>query len=246
MQYMVSFILYLIIASLIFLFRRKLSLCLKKYKWANIIDKSYWYYFAIVYGILYLIMFYSYKFEGINIQDKWYNFLDPIASIMTFITTLAIFYMQAKTKWENSIEKRLSVTYIFVGNDGDEDNVEVAKIIDAYLPSESDARAWAQSLGSQIMGNLDFDMHWDESKSKIEFNEKLGDFVKRYSLKVYLTTDPRNVISLKTQKEKTILFEDPEKIIVTNDKLEKFKNKKFKHSKLSQDEKGCLIWEEKY
>jgi hypothetical protein len=234
--------------AIVFFKRKALSNWLMKFKTFNIIDKSYWYYLSLVCGLVFLLIFYRYKFDGINLQDKLYNYLDPIASLMAFITTLFIFIMQAKQKWENSIEKRLTVKYIFVGVDGDiSDDAEIAHVIDAYLPSESDARAWAQSLGQQMMGFLDFDMHWDEKTPKIEFNTKLGKFVKRYFLQVYLTTDPRVVQVTKKEKETDEEKKKEQKLPIPNDKFENFKNKKFRHSEIIPNaNNNSITWQEKF
>jgi hypothetical protein len=187
------------------------------------IDYSYWYFFFIIFGFLLLLAAYGHNYIGINFWDKLYKVIDPVASIMTFITTLVIFYIQAKQKWENSIEKRLSVRYIYVGAEGN-DNTVVAEVVDAYLPGESDVRAWAQSLGQQMMGFLDFDMHWDESKPEIKYHDRLKSFIKAYSISVYITTNPTD-----------------------NDTIKKFKLKRFKHSEICISSDGsCVKWLEKF
>ena len=213
----------------------------------SIINHSYWFYIAILFGALYLVVFYLHRWQGATNADKFYNGIEPVANLLTFVTTLVIFIMQAKLKWENSIEKRLSVKYIFVGVDGSSnDDVEIAQVIDAYLPSESDARAWAQSLGQQMMGFLDFDMHWDEKTPKIEFNTKLGKFVKRYFLQVYLTTDPRVVQVTKKDKDTSEEKKNEKKLNIPNDKFENFKKKKFRHSELIPNNNNSITWQEKF
>ena len=192
-------------------------------KFIHVVKKSPWQFFLIIGGLLLLMFIYKYSFQGVNVWDCFYHYIDPVASIMTFITTLVIFYIQAKQKWENSIEKRLSVRYVYVGESGNDSQI-IAEIIDAYLPGESDVRAWAQSLGQQMMGFLDFDMHWDEEPPVIKYHEKMNNYIKAYSISVYLTTNPTD-----------------------NETMTKFKKKKFKHSNICISPDGTsLKWTEKF
>ncbi len=149
------------------------------------------------YGMLGLLIFLSFIYlnrlsniDWTSMAEGFWNWIDPVAGIMTFITTLAIFWFQASKNWEDSLEKMLTVEYIYTGG---ESELLIAKIENAYLAGESDVRQWAQSLGQQIMGNLDFDMNWDELPQKINYHQKEGKFFKYYEVKLYLTTDPRTI-----------------------------------------------------
>ena len=191
-------------------------------KFVHIYKKSPWQFTMIVGGLILLLHLYRYSYQGLNFWDCFFHYIDPVASIMTFITTLIIFYIQAKIRWENSIEKRLSVKYIYVGVSGTENHI-VAEVIDAYLPGESDVRAWAQSLGQQMMGFLDFDMHWDENPPKVVYHPRLKNYIKAYSISVYLTSDPR-----------------------IGTKLKEFSMKKFKYSEVQIPADMPIRWIEKF
>ena len=151
--------------------------------------------------------------------DTLWQWIDPVAGIMTFGTTLVIFGMQAKTNWENSLEKLLTIEYVYTG---DMQERTIARIENAYLSGEADIRPWAQQLGGQIMGNLDLDMNWDESERDIIFQG--NQYFNAYSIKLYITSDPSR--SEGGQK-----------------KISEFLNRRFKHSQVSGDISNLpIIW----
>ena len=78
------------------------------------------------YGLLgllaFLLIVYLYKLisiDWVSIAENFWSWIDPVAGIMTFITTLAIFWFQAKKNWEDSLEKLLTVEYIYTGESSD-------------------------------------------------------------------------------------------------------------------------------
>lgn len=147
-----------------------------------------------------------------SFADNFWAVIDPVAGIMTFFITLIILFIQAKSNWENSLEKRLSISYLYV-NPIDKTEILLAKIIDAYLSGEADIRPWAQSLGQQILGTLDFDMNWDDPKPQIEYDKNQKQFFKKYEVTLYLSNNP-----LSTNKGLEI--------------ASNFLNRSFKHSKV--------------
>lgn len=167
------------------------------------------------YGLIALVfllgIWYGLDDDHSNVFWEW---IDPVAGIMTFVTTLVIFGFQARKNWEDSLEKMLNVEYIYTGG---ETEIVIAKIENAYLAGESDVRQWAQSLGQQIMGNLDFDMNWDELPRKINFHQNENKYIKYYEVKLYLTTDPRTILNDERKGLKVI---------------EAFLERKFKYSKI--------------
>ncbi len=170
--------------------------------------------YVLIAIIVFLGIWYGLDDDHTNIFWEW---IDPVAGIMTFITTLAIFWFQARKNWEDSLEKMLTVEYIYTGG---ENELLIAKIENAYLAGESDVRQWAQSLGQQIMGNLDFDMNWDELPQKINYHHKEAKFFKYYEVKLYLTTDPRTI------------FNDDRKGMKV---MEAFMLRSFRHSRIEGD-----------
>ena len=81
-----------------------------------------------------------------NPADAFWNWIDPVAGISAFVISLAILYNQARDRWENGLEKRLTAHYVNA-----KDDQEIACVENAYLAGESDIRQWAQSLGRQIL-----------------------------------------------------------------------------------------------
>lgn len=155
--------------------------------------------------------------------DNFWAVIDPVAGIMTFFITLIILFIQAKSNWENSLEKRLAISYIYV-NPEDKNEMLLAKINNAYLSGEADIRPWAQSLGQQILGNLDFDMNWDDPKPTIEYDLVSQEFYKYYQVSLYLSTNP--LVASKGME------------IATN-----FLRRSFKHSEVTGDiESLPIIW----
>lgn len=143
--------------------------------------------------------------------DKFWEFFEPVSAIMTLIVTVLILYFQAYKRWEDSLEKRMTVYYDFIGQD---ENKTIAIIKEAYLASEDDIRSWAQSLGSQIFGRFDFDMYWDEEQRPTLKDGKK--WYRQYTIRLFLTQNP---------------IEDDEK----RKELQKFLNKRFKYSTISGD-----------
>ncbi|HRQ31119.1 MAG TPA: hypothetical protein PLU49_13645 [Saprospiraceae bacterium] len=146
-----------------------------------------------------LLVIYWPGFSKLGFKQGVWSWVDPVAGIMTFITTLVIFGMQAYKNWEQSLEKRLNVKYIFTGEKNDQ---LLAHIKGAYLAGENDTRAWAQQLGNQIMGNLDFDMNWDDPKPEV-LKDNFGRYFKVYNINIYLTSNP---LSTAEGKTKAIFF----------------------------------------
>lgn len=176
----------------------------------------------IILGIAYSCMVDVSGRAGLWWQDLW-HWLDPVAGIMTFITTLFIFGMQAYKNWETSLEKRLNINYWSSGEN--DSRKPVVKVLGAYLSGENDIRAWAQQLGRQMMGNLDFDMNWDDDTPPKILKMNKGKFFKQYEIDVYLTSNP---------------FESEEH----KKKVDEFIKRKFRHSRVMGDlENLPIIWE---
>jgi hypothetical protein len=173
--------------------------------------------------LLLLLFFWHNTDPNQSLADNFWAVIDPVAGIMTFFITMIILFIQAKSNWENSLEKRLAISYLFV-NPADKTEILLAKIIDAYLSGEADIRPWAQSLGQQILGSLDFDMNWDDPKPVIEYDAIQKQFFKKYEVTLYLSNNP-----LSTNKGLEIAYN--------------FLNRSFKHSKVEGSiEDLPIIW----
>ncbi len=118
-------------------------------------------------------------------QFVW-NWIDPVAGISAFILSLIILYNQAYARWEESLEKQLTVHFRKTQN-----NQEIAVVERAYLSGESDIRPWAQQLGSQIFGKMKLDMNWDETPPNIvsESHREKRTFAKVYEITIYFQPD---------------------------------------------------------
>lgn len=173
-----------------------------------------------------LIFVYSYKFKFADTNcfpEQIWLLLDPVSAIFTFLITIVILYNQANEKWKNSLEKRLDIDYI-VSTNSDEKDKLIAEVKNAYLAGESDIRQWAQQLGMQMFGKLDFDMNWDDEKPIIKKDNKSREYYISNKITMYLTSNP-----LDTDAGK--------------EKIDKFLKRNFKHSKISGNEKLPITWE---
>lgn len=174
--------------------------------------------------LIVLILTYLYKWQnGETSADSLWEFIDPVAGIMTFITSLAIFYVQGYQRWEDSLEKRLSASYYAPNG---EKQIEIVRVEKAYLSGIGDIRAWTQSLGSQILGNLDFDLIWDDLPEKTVYENKK--WYRDYEVNIYLSKNP---------------LEDPE---VVEKKTKPFLKKSFHLSDTEGDLKNLpIVWKRK-
>lgn len=176
--------------------------------------------------IILIIVFWHNIDPCLSYSDNFWAVLDPVAGIMTFFITLIILFIQAKTNWENGLEKRLSIKYAFI-DPKEKSEVPLVIIENAYLSGDADIRPWAQSLGGQIMGSMDFDMNWDDPKPFIEFDSNQKQYFKKYQVTLYLATNPLQTID-------------------GIDKAKKFLTRSFKHSRVAGDtDNPPIIWSRK-
>ncbi len=168
-------------------------------KWWDIL-KSEW---KQVLLLISLIAFLGLAFGGIiniPVLNKIWGIFDPVAGIATFFITLAILWNQLRLGWENGLEKRLNVEYCTLSGT----ELQVLFLVKgAYLAGESDIRPWAQQLGQQITGTLQFDMNWDDdTPKKIMYDRREKKYVKNFYVTMYLTTNP-----LHTEKGKASIHD---------------------------------------
>lgn len=139
-----------------------------------------------------------------GLGDKFWELIDPVSAITTFMATLFIYYNQARQRWEDSLEKLLDVQYYYTRNGkGDE---LIAEIRGAYLSGESDIRQWAISLGGQLFGQIKFDINWDDD-TKPEVIKAGNKYVKQYKIKMYLTAYPEKITLPSTENLKYSVVE---------------------------------------
>lgn len=164
---------------------------------------------------VFLIRAYAFKFglEGESFPDRFWEFFEPVSGILTLLVTLFILYMQAYKNWEEACEKRVTVRYVY-STDAFKTR-EVARIENAYLGNSDDIRAWSQSLGRQLLGQLDFDMDWGEIKEKINYRE--GKWYKEYYTTIYLVSNPWDEEEMEKLRKKKEEFQRSEIIIDTEE-----------------------------
>ena len=164
---------------------------LKKFKYYQILG---WPGIILIVFIVILIFSYVKRWQdGGDIYDSFWEVIDPVSAISTFTFTLFILYNQAKNKWEDKLEKRLYVDYVYFDS---EDNEEMLfKVEGAYLPGESDIRSWSQQLGGQLADtiHLKFDMKFKENPSTIVYDDDEKLYYKKYEIEMYLRINPLQI-----------------------------------------------------
>lgn len=129
-----------------------------------------------------LILYFSFQKQ---FSDSFNNWIDPVVTVMTFIIAIALGISDIYDKWINSIEKRLTVFYVYYYESLDslktttqsphsvtiEEEIEYLNknslkektpycmlvFDEAFLPHENDIRNLAQQLGrQQESGELKF------------------------------------------------------------------------------------------
>lgn len=183
----------------------------------------------LIFLLLVLVFLYWHRLqeEG-SLADKCWELIDPVSAISTFFITLFVLYNQNRQRWENSLEKLLDVDYAHVDENGE---VVIAQVRGAYLAGENDMRQWAQAIGRQMMGNLSFDLNWDDPRPQIVRGSD-GVFYKKYYVKMYLTNHP---------------FQTDDNNNDAKDKVAKFMNRKFQYSTVRGGIDNLpIVWERKY
>ncbi len=118
-------------------------------------------------------------------SDIYNNVFDPFVSVLTFIVALLIGFFNIYSNWQNSLEKRLTVFFVYYFESMDSiENLKNPRNLslieqgnefikrkslkpetpyclmiceEAFLAHEGDIRNWAQQLGRQLEGdNLSF------------------------------------------------------------------------------------------
>lgn len=147
--------------------------------------------FSLMAFIIVLFAIY-YKTPEDSFFNRLWKVIDPVAGISTFIITLVILYNQLRMRWESRLEKQLDVIYQFTK---DSESSILFLVLGAYLSSESDIRAWAQSLANQLVGNIKFDVNWDDPPPKITFNKLKNSYIKSYTVTMHLTANPLETLA---------------------------------------------------
>jgi hypothetical protein len=141
--------------------------------------------FATLIIIFTLGVFYSYKLASLYDQESWWSFLDPLTSITTAAVSLFVLRNQWIQRWENQLEQRLDVDYVYIP--ADSTHLPIIQVQGAYLSGQDDIRQWSQQLGRQIVsGDLEFDMNWDDEPMRIEYDDNENKFIKQHKVTMYL------------------------------------------------------------
>ena len=115
----------------------------------------------------------------------WWGWLEPVVGVTTLAVALAVWMGELRQDWENSLPKRLTVSFQYQGK-------EYMRCEQAYLAGEADIRAWGQQLGSQMAGTpfLRFQPNILQQPGKICREHHTGACYKLYLVTFFLTHLP--------------------------------------------------------
>ncbi len=150
-------------------------------------------------------------FEGLN---WWNNLLDPLIGVAVLTVTIGIWMFKVRNEWEDDLEHRLTVSYIF-------EDKEVMRCEHAVLSHEADIRAWAQHIGSQMV-------------DKGTYRLKLEPFFKKTNPRIEKDTNNKR---FKHHYFQLFLYELPENLKGLSEK----DLKDFDHIEQIQEE-NVLVW----
>lgn len=114
------------------------------YFFFEVIKKRFPFLFGIIIVVI-AIVFSLLLFTGIISNDKWAKIFDPAITIFTLLVASFTTAYTAYIDWLNNLEKRLTVHF-------KNNNRFICTCYEAYLPNESDIRAWGQTIGAQMFG----------------------------------------------------------------------------------------------
>jgi hypothetical protein len=119
-------------------------------------------------------------------NSKWWNWMEPITGASTLVVAILVWFNEVNQDWDNSLPKRLSVTFSFEGK-------KVMVCERAYLAGEGDIRQWGQQLGRQMAGDrtLSFEPSIKQTAGKQGYDGLSGGRVKLYTVEFQLTELPK-------------------------------------------------------
>lgn len=149
------------------------------------------------------------RLDGFN--ALWQQYGDAPFTVMTLLVALLVWLLEVKEQYLANLPKRLTVSFVYKGR-------EVMRCNDAILAHESDMRALAQQLGSQMthMGRLPLRPMLENRRPEKRFDVKIGSYM-HYETVVELwklpsgkeePAEPRNLASL-YEEGKKLLWEPP-------------------------------------
>ncbi|MGB1216774.1 MAG: hypothetical protein ACPG5P_02800 [Saprospiraceae bacterium] len=188
----------------------------------------------------------------------WTEAIDPLIGVAVFVMTIFLWYAKNDMDWENKLEKRLTVGFVY---DGD----ELLRCIGAYLAGEGDIRAWGMQIGAQMSGRrfLKLEPNIKYFKPQI-IEDRSGKLIKLYRVefelgekpipdKLITPSHPRDFKCSSNQREKeeynkySELKEQDKKIVdkryekeqeYYNDNLDYF----YQVWKTIIFDNGCIVW----
>lgn len=116
--------------------------------------------------------------------DVW-TWVQNVATCFTLGTALLIWVSERAREWQSDLPKRLTAHFVFERN-------EVMVCEGAYLSSESDIRAWAQQLGSQMTSREQLSLlpKLDQEDQGVQYDEEEKCFFVQFDVVVYLREMP--------------------------------------------------------
>jgi len=134
-----------------------------------------------------------------SFKEIWGKNIDPVISFATLLVAFSVWLSEAKTAWENSLPKKLTVIFFF-------DGAEVMRCNYAHLDHEADIRNLGQQIGLQMSGVKKLDFYAPNIKrDKGEICKgKQGDIFMHYTVRFTLIKLPEKI-----EPGKCLLWDPP-------------------------------------
>jgi hypothetical protein len=149
-------------------------------------------YFYALAGLLALIAL-DWIIGGRFLSDEhswWKDFWDPIVSIGTLLTAVAVWWEEVGQDWRNGLPKRLTVEFTYQGR-------VVMRCENARLVSEGDIRAFSQQIGAQMADSRFLEMKTPDAQLSLgSLIAADGGYEMHYAASFDLTTLPDKLSAL--------------------------------------------------
>lgn len=150
--------------------------------------------------VLVLVSFIVLPVCGAQGHTDWWMYAEPISGVLTLALAIIIWIGQLDDRWLASLPKELTAEFYLDGR-------PLMRCERAYLPSESDIRAWAQPLGSQMAtkegdvkpAQLSFRPDIRQEPPRVERLD--GRYVVSYAVRFNLREAPPNLKGLAERTE---------------------------------------------
>lgn len=133
----------------------------------------------VVFLVGFCLLFFPRFSNYLGLPDIWQNWGEVCLALVTVSVAVFIWYNEKKQDWENSLPKKLDVSFVHESKD-------FYRVKNAPLASENDVRQWGQSIGQQMNDGkpLSFTGFYTEAPRRAK--NSAGDPITQYEVRIWL------------------------------------------------------------